>query len=152
MSRRNDINDIVRYIMIALLKEGFNIQYYRAYNSNSVYLKFDYGVSYSLRVSDHRGKQYLKYTFNLDMHKIGYETIKQQGITRRYYGVDMVEKLIHDIIETRNKKIKKFGGLDNYTKEKISHKDSSINLKGFWSKAVEYTLNDDTGELEVKDY
>ena len=150
MSRRDEIDKIVIEIMVALLKEGFNVQYYKAYSSNSVYLKFDYGASYSLRVSDHKGKHYLKYTFNLDINKTGYETFKQQGVTRRYYGVDKIDKLIHDIIETRNKQIKKCGSLENYIKEKRCHKDSSINRKGFWSRAVEYTLNDDTGKLEVK--
>lgn len=41
------------------------IHRYDAYSTNSVYLKFDYGLGNSLRISDHHGKERLNYRFNI---------------------------------------------------------------------------------------
>lgn len=149
MGNREVIYSIANDIMLNLLKEGFNIQSYRAYTSNTVYMRFDYGAAYSLRISDHRGKLYIRYTFNLDIKKKGYEVINQSGTTRRYYGIDRVDKLIHDIVDLRNKQIEKCGGIDEYEKHKRYHKDSYINRKGFWHRVKEYKINDNTGEIEA---
>src|SRR5690242_18740705 len=49
----------------AVKARGISVQRYDAYTTNSVYLKFDYGVANSVRISDHNGKKHLSYRFNL---------------------------------------------------------------------------------------
>ena len=63
MDRR--LNDIANDIIKTLKSIGFVIQRYDAYSTNSIYLKLDYGVCNSIRISDHTGKKYLKYRYNV---------------------------------------------------------------------------------------
>ena len=46
--------NIADYIQSKLLEYGFKIQRYNAYSTNSIYLKLDYGVCNSIRISDHK--------------------------------------------------------------------------------------------------
>lgn len=48
-----------------LLSAGFIVHRYDAYSTNSIYLKLDCGVCNSIRISDHTGKGYLKYRYNI---------------------------------------------------------------------------------------
>ena len=62
------LKDLADEICTRLLKEGFIIYRYDAYSSNSVYLKLDFGVSHSIRISDHEGKRHLHYRYNIGSH------------------------------------------------------------------------------------
>ena len=53
---KNEINSLADYIANRLISEGFIVQRYNAYTTNSIYLKLDYGVCNSIRISDHPGK------------------------------------------------------------------------------------------------
>lgn len=55
------IRDLAAYVCDRLAGKVL-IHRYDAYSTNSVYLKFDYGVANSLRIADHAGKEYLSYT------------------------------------------------------------------------------------------
>lgn len=57
------IRDLAAYVCDRLVGKVL-IHRYDAYSTNSVYLKFDYGVANSLRIADHAGKEYLSYRFN----------------------------------------------------------------------------------------
>lgn len=56
--------EIADYIGEAL-KGKLIIHRYDAFSTNSIYLKFDYGVANSLRISDHSGYDYLSYRYNI---------------------------------------------------------------------------------------
>lgn len=58
------IRDLAAYVCDRLVGKVL-IHRYDAYSTNSVYLKFDYGVANSLRIADHAGKEYLSYRFNI---------------------------------------------------------------------------------------
>ena len=58
------IQDLAAYVCDRLAGKVL-IHRYDAYSTNSVYLKFDYGVANSLRIADHAGKEYLSYRFNI---------------------------------------------------------------------------------------
>lgn len=62
------INSFAKKMVKRLKQEGFTIQYYHARSTNSVYLKLDYGMGHSIRISDHKGKHHLKYRYNLVMY------------------------------------------------------------------------------------
>ena len=44
-----------------LLEKGFIVQRYDSVTTNSIYLKLDYGMCNSIRISDHKGKKHLSY-------------------------------------------------------------------------------------------
>ena len=54
------IRDLAAYVCDRLAGKVL-IHRYDAYSTNSVYLKFDYGVANSLRIADHAGKEHLAY-------------------------------------------------------------------------------------------
>lgn len=54
------IRDLAAYVCDRLAGKVL-IHRYDAYSTNSVYLKFDYGVANSLRIADHAGKKHLAY-------------------------------------------------------------------------------------------
>lgn len=57
------VKDLAAYVCDKLAGKVL-IHRYDAYSTNSVYLKFDYGLGNSLRLSDHIGKAGLNYRFN----------------------------------------------------------------------------------------
>lgn len=50
-----------------LIKEGFIVHFYQAMTSSSIYMKLDYGASYSIRISNHKGIPKYDYRYNLMM-------------------------------------------------------------------------------------
>lgn len=56
---------VTNYLIKEFKKEGIIIQKYQSKTSLSVYLKLDYGVLNSIRISDHKGEKYLNYRYNV---------------------------------------------------------------------------------------
>lgn len=128
------LSDLADMIVSRLKYAGITILRYDAYSTNSIYLKLDYGVCNSIRISDHKGKVYLKYRYNLIR---GME--KSYGVVDKYpryfYAEEDVLFMIDKIVFDRNTKVQKYG----YTwyarfmeENKSKH---SKDTKGFWSKA-----------------
>ena len=89
------VKDLAAYVCDKLAGKVL-IHRYDAYSTNSVYLKFDYGLGNSLRLSDHTGKAGLNYRFNIitTMKSLGIDTSGEYP--RFYYPPDMVDlSLIH---------------------------------------------------------
>ncbi|OMF38805.1 hypothetical protein BK133_00965 [Paenibacillus sp. FSL H8-0548] len=130
------IQDIKRYtkmIIDAAKKMGFTVQRYDAYSTNSVYLKLDYGVSNSIRISDHKGKKHLSYRFNL-LTNLDKGYVSNGEHLRNYYSPADFEKLLHDIQVNRDNLISRYGevGYKNFMNK---NKFENANKKGFWSQA-----------------
>ena len=70
------------------------IHRYDAYSTNSVYLKFDYGVANSLRIADHAGKEYLSYRFNIILTLTEPKNDLSGRFPRNYYPPDMADAVI----------------------------------------------------------
>lgn len=133
----NALNKITNELISLLLKEGFIIQRYDAYSTDSIYLKLDYGMCNSIRISNHEGKQHLNYKYNLRADINSYQ-VKRREYTMYLYPFKNLNRLVKDIKEDKQKKIDKNGVLGykdmmNYNKEK------NKNEYGFWSKA--YLVN-----------
>lgn len=125
------IRDLAAYVCDSLAGKVV-IHRYDAYSTNSVYLKFDYGVGNSLRISDHKGKEHLAYRFNiiLDLRKPKNDVSGK--FPRNYYPPDMVDQVIEDIlagIETKRAKYPDYSGVMKIAKERAEHK------RGFWQQA-----------------
>ncbi len=126
------IKDYMYKLLYRLNQEGFILQYYEAYSTSSCYIKLDYGVSNSIRIADHKGKDKYPYRFNLMINLD--ESYKDNG--RNYYSIKDYEKMILDIKKFREEQLEKYGF--SYYEYMLNNKKDAKNKKGFWSKAKTY--------------
>lgn len=120
--------------IIQRLREHVIIHRYNAYSTNSVYLKFDYGVANSLRISDHDGKRHLKYRYNLLLEQAGnpVSSFIQEGFTRRLYPPEAINQLVHDILADKETKKDMYYNYEAVVKAAKARIDTS---RGFWANA-----------------
>lgn len=126
--------DEVASAVIEKLRGKVIIHRYDAYSTNSVYLKFDYGVANSLRISDHPGKRYLKYRYNIITTQKAKQVKHDRGFERIFYSPEMIGAVCRDILsskEDRKKRYRDYYGLVEQKKAQIFHE------KGFWQQAKE---------------
>lgn len=148
MFRYENKDKLIDDLTLLFLKEGFNIQVYKAYTTNSVYIKLDYGFCYTIRISDHKGRSNLSYRYNIDVtRKKLVDRRVEYGRNRNYYGRYRIDVMIADILKCRNDKINEIGGISEYIKAKNEYRKQNKDNKGFWSKAIEYNIDDDTGKV-----
>lgn len=131
---KNDLENLADSIVKRLIAEGFIIQRYNAYTTNSIYLKLDYGVCNSIRISDHPGKKYLKYRYNIGSF-IKEFRMEKDKFDRFYYQSDKSANMIKKIIKDREAKKTKYGEF-GYKRLMKKNRDENIGNLGFWSKAV----------------
>lgn len=113
------IYDIADKMVTALYKNGFTIQRYNACKTSSVYLKLDYGVCNSIRISDHKGKSHLHYRYILLVDDTTDETV--------------INELINRILSDRQSKIAQYG-INNYKRFMQQNKAEHMHDKnGFWN-------------------
>ncbi len=133
-----EIQKAADQLICALKKENFVIHRYESFSTNSIYLKLDYGVGNSIRISDHKGKKYLKYRFNLEVgRKQINKHMEANGLHRFYYPINQINQLVKDIVKERNKKIKKYGHRNYKTYMERNREDNLEKKRGFWSKCWE---------------
>lgn len=125
------VKDLAVYVCDKLAGKVL-IHRYDAYSTNSVYLKFDYGLGNSLRLSDHTGKAGLNYRFNIitTLKSLGIETSGEYP--RFYYPPDMVDKAIADIMEGVTEKR---GRYRDYEKALETARARTKGKPGFWEQA-----------------
>ena len=126
--------DLADYITGRLLEEGFVVQRYDAYSTNSIYLKLDYGVCNSIRISDHQGKKHLKYKYNIGSYVDRFIEVKDRT-TRIYYRSSRAENMIKRIVKDRDFK-KSWYGESQYKRFMEKSRIENANAPGFWSEAV----------------
>lgn len=123
------IKDYMYKLLRDLDQKGFILQYYEAYSTSSCYIKLDYGVSNSIRIADHKGKDKYPYRFNL---MIGLDESYQDN-GRYYYSVDDYKNMILDIKKFKDEQLDKYGFY--YYDYMLRNKKDAKNKKGFWAKA-----------------
>ena len=129
----NDIADAV----IEQLRGKVIIHRYDAYSTNSIYLKFDYGVANSLRISDHNGKRHLAYRFNISEsmgNKSSKETHIRNGFTMVFYSPAMINACCRDIMAAKADRVERYRDYDAII-EKAKAKAATDRSKGFWHGA-----------------
>lgn len=127
----SSIKDIAATVIEELKSAGFTVQRYDSYSTNSVYIKMDYGVSHSLRISDHKGKKNLSYKFNLI---VGTKDVTTGNKGRKFYGEEHVDKLITDIKKNRSSQMNQLGE-SSYNRFMDHNKKEGENKRGFWQQA-----------------
>lgn len=132
MKNNSKIKEIATQVIRSLSEHGIVIQRYDAYSTYSIYLKFDYGVCNTLRISDHSGKQNLQYRYNIIIG--GEKTIDEDKYMRYYFNEDTVQDLIDMVLFDRMVKIRKYGE-QNYRSFMQNNLTANKNKKGFWDQA-----------------
>lgn len=118
-------------IIEQLRKNNIIIQRYDAITTNSTYLKLDYGVLNSIRISDHHGKPKLNYRYNLlsNISKTRYD----RSTKRFYFPKKQVNQLIKQILSDQNDKRTRYG--DEYESYMQNNIKDNGHKKGFWSES-----------------
>ena len=130
-----DTRTLMNKLLNDLNKENFILQYYEDYSTSSCYIKLDYGVSNSIRISDHKGKDKYDYRFNFIINLDN--SYEESG--RHYYCANDYNKLIFDVKKFRDEQLSRFGF--NYYEYMLRNKKDGDNKKGFWAKAKNYNDN-----------
>ncbi|WP_341780475.1 hypothetical protein [Levilactobacillus sp. HBUAS70063] len=120
-----------------LRHNGVRIMRYDSYSSNSIYLKLDYGLLYSIRISDHRGKEHLRYRFNVIKGYKGPRYVPTKwGWQREFYQLepDDLNDLCMQILYMKEAKLREFGPFRYQTlMEKRQRMHATEH--GFWQMA-----------------
>lgn len=133
---KKGVNKSVTKLCKALKKAGFVVHRLDAVTTDSIYLKLDYGVFKSIRISDHPGKSKYKYTFNLYAEYSGSTYKVDRGVDRYYFQVDDLRNILISIFEVRNALIKHYGqeSIDRFIS---MNKKTMAEGQGFWARSYE---------------
>lgn len=129
---REQLDQVASHIIEAL-RPYFIIHRYDAYSTASIYLKFDYGVANSLRISDHPGKSHLSYRFNIGLQIKEPYVQNHRGYPREYFPVSQVDKLIQKIIEHKASRLRRYGQVGYRLYENRARQEHINDTSGFWS-------------------
>lgn len=103
-----ELRQFAQTLIDELKSYGFHVLRYDAQRSNSIYLKLDYGVACSVRISDHIGYDHLHYRFNAILGLKISKTITHQGKERHFLTLEDYRRLVTLIISERNLKRQRF--------------------------------------------
>ena len=104
--KTNELELIAENIIRTLKDNNVAIQRYDSATTSSIYLKLDYGVAFSIRISNHKGKKHLKYRYNVLLDEPShYDAIAQ----RYYYNQTDVNMMLNHILSERQRKISIYG-------------------------------------------
>ncbi|WP_268913988.1 hypothetical protein [Lentilactobacillus sp. SPB1-3] len=134
-SRR--IRKVAKIMINFLQAQGIKVMRYDAFSTNSIYLKLDYGLCYSVRISDHAGKQHLTYRFNAIDRYRGPKYVKTDwGWSREFYSLkpDELNQLCVSIIKLRAGRIDSLG-VYGYQQKMEEYRHQNLHAKGFWELA-----------------
>lgn len=129
------LNKIAKQMIKELKKHGITIQYYHAITSNSIYLKLDYGMAHSVRISDHHGNNKLRYRYNVSLNSNFKKVtrVPNKAGYRYYAPPDRIGELVKLIVRERYSRMK-FLTKERYEKEMQITYLQNEGRNGFWSK------------------
>lgn len=128
------LEGIAEQVIKAVKAQGVVVQRYDSYSSNSIYLKFDYGVLNSLRISDHQSKKDLAYRYNI-LYGIKKSHInKHKGFDRFFSPVKETQMMIDKILYDRRVKLLNYGWT-NYVTYMENNINDNKDAQGFWAQA-----------------
>jgi hypothetical protein len=138
--RKELIKSTADELIKQLKRSGFIIQRYDSYSTNSVYLKLDYGVCNSIRISDHQGKKHLSYRYSfltegIPEHIPYYCDQTKEGWKRHYYQVDSIDTFMEQLKSDYLRKYNSLGPA-GYRNQMIQYRNEGRTKKGFWQQAV----------------
>lgn len=129
-----ELQQFAKQLQTELVKHGFVIHRYDATSTNSIYLKVDYGVGNSIRISDHNGKQHLQYRYNVNTQTKKYRADRSGKYPRFYYSVNDMDLLVQHILDARAQRIRQHGQTC-YNWDCLRYKQQNTQNVGFWQFA-----------------
>ena len=133
ISQAVTIQSIADSLIHTLSQAGFTIQRYDASTTDSIYLKLDYGVGNSIRISNHTGKKHLNYRYNIILDGITEDVMSKY--IRHYYHPDDIDKMINLILNERRMKIQQYGRFRYNEFMKFNQESHDSDKHGFWKTA-----------------
>lgn len=109
MKHGKTLEDIAEHLTSILTAQGVHILQLRSESTRSIYLKVDYGVCNTIRISDHYSKRYR------------YNIVEQGRYDRYYYQDKRAEELARRILKDRKKLLRRYGR--NYKKFMAMNKE-----------------------------
>lgn len=128
------VKDYADYCVDKLLASGYIVHRYSAVTTNSEYLKVDYGVAGSIRISDHVGKSHLHYRFNLQCERNDARVqLEHTNVCIRYYfGALAVDMLLKKVSDFREQRIRQYGSMPEYLEHMDRLRAYAEKKTGFW--------------------
>jgi hypothetical protein len=135
-NKRAVVQRVADQIVGELKARGFVVHRTDAVHSASVYLKLDYGVANTIRISDHTGSGgRLDFRFNILSHVRGsFTTLMEDGTDRHWYGWGDVGRALKDIEAFRERKRAMLGDEYGYLMERNAY-FARTKPQGMWIKA-----------------
>lgn len=127
-----EINSFAKKLNDRLKAEGFTVQYYHARNTNSVYLKLDYGMGHSIRVSDHKGKSHLHYRYNFLLFSNKLKKLNSGREVRYFSPFHELDRMVKIIKSDKEALIRKIG-LNKYEEGMRLQYVINEGRPGFWA-------------------
>lgn len=133
------IDAVADELISKLKKVGFTVQRYDSYSSMSIYLKLDYGVCNSIRISDHKGKKHLAYRYNfltnIPKHIPYHSSLTKEGWQRHFYRPESIDVFMNQLKQDYFKKFD-YLGPSGYRQLMERNRLAGQSQKGFWQQAV----------------
>lgn len=104
------IMDTADFVANYMKKAGVIVQRYDAMSTLSVYLKFDFGLANSMRISDHRGNDNLTYKYNIRTDVTEYRREEHEaGFDYNFFPIDQAEAACRMILIGKYRRIGRYG-------------------------------------------
>lgn len=128
-----NVQEIAYKLQNIFLENNFVVQRYDAYTTKSIYMKLDYGICHTIRISDHNGYSHLSYRYNIRLDiDHDYKEVDKKGFTRYYFCPRSIPKLVAHIKQYRQGLIQRYGEKDYSYKVQKAYL-ANYNSVGFWS-------------------
>lgn len=120
INKRRRYRDLGLELAEDFAKQGHIVHFAQSKSSPSVYIKLDYGATYTIRISDHPEREGLDYRFNLmmDMSPTELQTYKKSlpepKHPRLFFTYEQIPLLKHAIHLSKTDRMEKMGA-DDYT-------------------------------------
>lgn len=127
------VEDLAERLAARPKREVFTVHRYDAATTKSIYLKLDYGLGNSIRISDHEGKDYA-YRFNIGTWIECRRDDYSGEHVRSHYAPFDFETMVADIVRARYER-KRHYGERAYSKRMEKFRQSRDKPHGFWRNA-----------------
>jgi hypothetical protein len=134
---RRRILDAADFVTEYMKQAGLDVMRYDSMSTLSVYLKFDYGVAHSMRISDHRGKANLTYKYNIRTDVTEYERrVTPEGIEHNFFPINQLQEACRMILIAKYRKIAKYGEESYFRFMYNTQAYAAITQNRFWKSAT----------------
>lgn len=130
----DDLRQLADDIASTLIDHGFKVHRYDAKNSDSIYLKVDYGACGSIRISDHADRGKYLYRWNIGPH-IEPKSKPSGKRDRNFYAASDWVRMVQHIVADRERRQRKFDGFAYEVFKEKRRQEAKSASHGFWKYA-----------------